>query len=217
MVVENYTTQIQGVVNIIWYIVIGVSLLFIVIYFLYKMYQDLTYNYYVDVYKKVGDAVVQFEDKAKQVKLEGSYMFHYKNLKSYSPVIDPKYHRLKQKNMLFGLWKKTQLSFSIFQHGVSLFPVSLSENPGLVPINLDQFNYMQQRIKAIQAKYMKTNVWVQMMPYLAVGGIIIMFIVGMIFYTKHVETIANSILNTVQYSTDIAQQNVGKIQVIPGG
>lgn len=206
------TPQVQGFVNIIFYIILAIIIVVVLGFLIWKLIQNARYKFHVTVFKKVGDAQIEYPDMAMQTKLEGNYMFHYKNMNVYSPVIASKYFRLKK------VGKSVKQSFSVYMDGISIFPIAfdIDATKNLVPIDLDQFNYMQQRIKAIAEKYVRTNKLLQLLPYLAVGGIIVMFIVGMIFYTKHVENVSNAILNTVMKAVEVSAQNTGQVQVITG-
>lgn len=208
--------QVQGVVNFLWYILLGMIGLGVLIFILIKIYQKLSYNYSVDLYKKVGETEIVFEDKARQVKLAGNYMFHFMNINKFSPVIDSKYLRIKQKKFL-GIFSSSKLHFSAYLYGESIFPIAVQDNPGLVPINIDLFNYMQSRLQANQQKYTKVNQLMQLLPYLAVGGVIMMFIVGMIFYTKHIETISMQILGAAKSQADNILTSSGAVQIVKPG
>ena len=205
---------VQNVVNFVWYIVLGIIAIVILGAILYKVYQHLTYTYRVLVYKKVGDTEIVSEVAVKETKLEGNYMFHYKGLNKYSPVIDSSYMRIVQKSQLFGLMKKSYLGFSIFLDGVSIFPIKVQTNPGLVPINIDQFNYIQSRIKANHQKYLRTNNFIAMLPYIGLGLVVVMFIVGMIFYTKHIENISAFIINSAKDQAAQILESSGTVQVL---
>lgn len=208
------TAGVSNVVNFVWYLVIGLITLTIIGVILFKIYQAMTYNYRVLVYKKVGDTELISEVAAKETKLNDNYMFHYKGINKFSPVIDAGYMRIVQKSHLLGLIKRSYLGFSVLLDGVTIFPIKVQSNPGLVPINIDQFNYMQGRIKANQQKYVKTNQLMQMLPYVGLGLVVIMFIVGMIFYTKHIETISAQILNAAQSQAGQILESGAAVQVL---
>lgn len=205
----------QQYVNFMYYIILGILGVLLITFIIYKLYQWSTYNYVVFIYKKVGDALVKTIDKAKQVRLDGNYMFHYMGLNKYSSVVDPKYFMLFSSKQ-FGIFPKTTMSFSVFQYGEKIVPAHVG-NPEIIPIDIDVFNYLQSRIKANQAKYSKTNLLLQLAPIIGVGLIVIMFIVGMIFYTKHIENIATLILSNAQTIAQKGIENSGVIQVIPTG
>ena len=209
------TPNVQNIVNFFYYIIIGVIALVLFLFVLYKIYQKLTYNYRVFIYRKVGDIEIVEMDNVKRVKMGGNYMFHYAKLKAYSPVINSKYFRIV-KSKLFGIIPQSFLGFNVYMDGVSIFPMAVTQNPGLTPINLDLFNYMQSRLKANQQKYIKQSVIMQMLPYIGLGLVVIMFIVGMIFYTKHVERVAQMILKATQTVATEALESGGVVQVIPG-
>jgi len=213
-ILQYNPTSVQSVVSFFWYVLIGGVFLMIFVYLMVRLYKSMTYNYSVDIYKKVGDTTIQAEDKAKTVKLDGDYMMHYASLNKYSPVIPPEYHRIK-KTKLFGILPTSKLHFSIFLHGESIFPVKVQDKSDLLPINIDLFNYAQARIRANAAKYVKINVLMQMLPYLALGAVVMMFIVGMIFYTKHIETISRTILNAATDQATRILEKGGVVQVIP--
>lgn len=208
------TTGVQSVVNFAWYIIIGLIVAAIFGIFLYKLYQAMTYNYRVIVYKKIGDTEIVSEQAAKQTKLNDNYMFHYKGINKYSPVIDSQYMRIVQKSHLFGLMKRSYLGFSVLLDGVTIFPIKVQHNPGLTPINIDQFNYMQSRLKASQQKYVRTNQFIQMLPYVGLGAVVIMFIIGMIFYTKHIETISAQILGAASNQAGQILESGGVQQIL---
>lgn len=195
------TMQVQGVVNFFFYIILGMVALIVFVWLLFALYTKLTYNYHVFIYKKVGDTEIVFEDQAKQVKLQGNYMMHFRKMRKYAPIVDQKFMRIVQKPLL-GIIPNSKIGFNAYLYGETLFPLAVKPNPGLEPINLDMFNYMQSRIQANQQKYVARNALMQLLPYVALGGVILMFIVGMIFYTKHVENIAKSLIGLTESSID---------------
>lgn len=207
--------QVQGYVNFFWYVILGVGGAILLAFIVWKIWQWSTYKYHVFIYRKIGDAIVKTTDAAKQTKLDGNYMFHYRDLNKYSPVIDPKYFHLYTAKQFF-FFKKTMLCFEVFQYGEKIIPAHVT-NPHIIPIDLDEFNYLQSRIKANMTKYQKSNLLLQMAPIIGVGLIVIMFIVGMIFYTKHIENIASMILGNAQQIAQKGLEATGAVQVVPPG
>jgi len=212
--------QTQSTVNTIFYLIAGLAAVGIVLYIVWKVKNNWSYNIKVSIDKKVGNAMINFEDKVKQIKMDEKYYYHYLGINKYSPVFDSSFLRIFQKQELFG--KKTYLGFNAFIDGESIFPVKYIANDTLQPINLDLFNYLQSRVKHNHDKFTKMNLLMQYMPIIGVTAVIIVFFVGMIFYTKHVETIAKVIIDgattaaakTAVMVSDMATKS-GAAQIIP--
>ena len=167
----------QNTFNFLYYVIFGFIITAILVFIAVKIFRLFSYTYHVEVFDKVGDTEVQYSDLAKQVKLDGNYMYHYNSMDKFSPVIHSKFHRIVQKKLLFGLINWTKRGFAVYRMGESLFPMAVKNNPGLEPMNLDLFNYMQSRLKANQNKYIQIEQWKQLLPYIALGAVVLMFIV----------------------------------------
>lgn len=210
----EYNPQtVQGVSNIIFYILAGLIGLVVLCILVWKIVQRFTYNYSVFVYRKIGNSEVIFEDGAKQVKLDDNYFFHYRGLGKYSPVITSQYMRLRVKKFL-GIFSKSVLCFNVYQAGESIFPIAFTNNDQLKPINIDLFNYMQSRIKANQQKYQKNEMLMRILPYVAIFFVMIAFIMGSFFWGQHVENVAKMIMEKAASIASKTLETAGAGQVV---
>ena len=55
-----------------------------------------------------------------------------------------------------------------------------------------------------------------MAPIIGIGLVVVMFIVGMIFYTKHIENISGQIIGAAKWSAEAILEKTGAAQIITG-
>lgn len=206
--------QTQDFSTFILAMVFGILVIGIVMFIFYKIFQAMTYKVHINFYKKVGPALIQFDDKAREFVQDDQYYYHYKGINKLTVQWDPEYQTIVQKKSLFGLLKKSYIGFHLYMHGKKIVPMKVSPNPGIKAYDMDMFNFMQSRIKTNIRKYQKQNWLVQMAPLLGLGLVVFMFIIGMIFYGKHIENVANIIINGAKSSATEIVRAAG-IQNIP--
>lgn len=211
----TYTPEkVQSFVNVLFIII----LIFLTILALgligWYFFIRFKYKYRVRMFKKIGETEIEYQDNAALVKLDGNYMFHYRATKKYSPVVSSEFFRIMAGKIL-GFIPDNKQGFSAYLDGESIFPIKVMKNPGLHPINIDLFNYMEARVKANAAKYQRQNLLLQYLPYVGIGAIVIMFIIGMIFYTQHIERVSSMILDKTTEATTLLTNIGNKAQVIP--
>ena len=219
--IVNYNPQaVQGWSSTILYIFIGILILGLVGWLLWKAYNYASYPYVVHVFQKVGNSHYLKSDRAKISKYGSYYWIHYLGLNKFSPVFSNMEHATKygkEEALLydektdnlkfgrtneitdilfltqvkeFGFMAKLKKAFCVELVGDSIFPIRLSENRELKPIDIDLFNYLQTRIKYNHERFPdKWAAFWRLAPVLGAGLIAVMFFVGMIFYSKHIETI----------------------------
>lgn len=213
---------VQHTVNFVFYVFLGVIACIFVGYMIYRIMKRFNYQYIVTFRMKVGNTTVQFQDRANRVKMNDNYYFHYLEKDVYSPIIAPIFFCLV-KTSTYGI-KQTKLGFTAVLDGVTVQPLLPEINGAYSVIDLDQFNLMQSRVKANHARFEKKTLFMQMLPLISVAIVIITFVLGMVFYTKHIETITGMMLEkAATESTKILDkatafiQYTGTGQVIPKG
>lgn len=206
-------TQIQSIVSVVFYMVIGLILAAIFAYMLYKLYQNLTYPYHITFHEKVGKAVISFEDKAKEVQEDDNFYFHYKGINKMSDMWHPKFQTIVRRRTFLGLMKQNFKGYNLYKEGKKIVPMVVATN-SIEPFDMDNFNFVQSQVKTIIRKYTKQHMLVQLAPIIGVGLVVMMFIIGMIFYTKHIETISQNILSTASAKATEILQYAG-VQNIP--
>ena len=224
------TMQVQGFMDIVFWVVaalIGIGLL---IFLIIKIRQRLSYNILVRVRMEAGDVPIEWEDRAKKITdSEGNYFFHYLGLNKQSPVIKDKYlHIIKKKR--FGIMPYSVLGFDAYLKDGKIFPMELNrlyemdesgnvtiKEVSLTGIDYDGFNFLQAQIKANIARFQKVDRLLQLAPYALLLLVIIAFIIGMVFYTQHIENVAKTILGVAEKATSNIIEKANLAQIIPQG
>lgn len=211
--------QTQSIATAIFYSFLGLIMGLIVLFLLYKLYRRMTYNIKVTVFERIGNSEIQYDALARQVKDEaGNYLIHYMGI-GYSPVWkDLADYMRNVKTKMFGILPQTMKGFSVYKVDEKIVPLKVQHNPGFEPIDKDMFNYMVTRIQANIAKYQKKSQLMQLLPIIALGMVVLAFILGSIFWGKHVENIATNILGTAGSTAQSILESSGATQVLtPGG
>jgi hypothetical protein len=108
------------------------------------------------------------------------------------------------------------IGFSAYKLGHKIVPCNIKSNPGIEPVDYAWWNFGTLRLKQNQLKYTQNQELKALLPYLAIGGIIIMFILGSYFWGKHVENVATMILQQSEKFFMKAAEVSGAVQVIGG-
>ena len=223
--------QINNLSNSIFYIIIGALVFGLLIYILWQWRQRTLHNIHVTIHKQVGDSIVVDEDFAmKQYTDDGNYIFHYFFSNKKSPVVDDKYMKIV-KQYKFGLrlpfTTSSSLGFDAYYQDGKICPCEMNkvynpetkklESVSINGIDYDAFNFMSNEITAYQLKKQRVDKLLQLAPYALMVLVVIAFIVGMVLYTKHLETMSGIWLQSVQKSTESIIDKIGSLQVIPQG
>lgn len=208
------TQQIQGASYYFLWISIGVVAGLLILFVVYRIYKSSKYKKKVIIYEKIGNREVVSTDWVAESSIDKTKMFHYRRLNKYSPVFDSKYFRLFKSYQFMGLFPKVFVGFSAFKYGDKIVPCEVQQNPGIEPVDYDAWNYLIQRLRLNQQKYETNQQLMRMLPFLALGAVVIMFIIGNLLWGQHVEKVAMEILDkSSMWATAIMEQS-GGIQVI---
>lgn len=212
--VTQYNPQaVQGVANSIFYVLAGLIAGGILLFILYKIYQRFTYNYTVTVIEKVGSGDIQYTTKAKEVKdSANNHMLHYLGIGYSQRWTEFADYLRSVKGTMLGIFPTVSKGFTIYKIGQKIIPVKVQSNPGLIPIDYDMFNYMQWKVIEIRTKYTKEDKLRQMLPIIALGMVVLAFILGSYFWSKHVENVAAMMLSK---AADIATKYSGAQIITP--
>lgn len=215
------TMQVQSFMGIVFYVILAGLFIFVLGLLLRKLYNNLTYTTHVTIRQEVGDIQISQEDRARKIEDgEGNYFFHYLKLNKKSPVIKDEYMHIVKRFRFFGLMPYSMLGFDAYLIDGKVIPMETNkyfDDKGelkavtLTGIDYDAFNFLQSQIKANIARFQKVDKLLQFAPYMLMVLIVISFIVGMVFYTQHLENVAKIILD---YSTKKAAETA-PAQLIP--
>lgn len=224
------TMKVQGFMNIVFWVIAALIGIGLIIFLFIKIRQRMTYNILVRVRMEAGDVPIEWEDRAKKViDGEGNYFFHYLGLNKHSPVIKDKYlHIIKKKRL--GIIPYSVLGFDAYLKDGKIIPMELNRvyeydqegnliirEVSLTGIDYDAFNFLQAQIKANIARYQKIDRLLQLAPYALLLLVVIAFIVGMVFYTQHIENVAKTILGVAEKATNNIIEKANLAQIIPQG
>ena len=196
--------QVQSIVNFIWYIFIALIGILVLIFIAFKVYQKLSFQYFVSIEKEIGDKTVNVDDQAKLVKLGDYYLFHYLKSNTYSPVFPSTYFKLFKRTM-FLFVPISKLGFFAYQKDNSIFPCTASSP--ITPVNVDFFPYIEARAKYEHNIFLRASNFLGFSPIIALAVIIAFFAFAMILHTKHLEAIANGILSKSSETAKYIIQN----------
>lgn len=228
----KYNPQnVQSAVNSVFWVIVALIFLGVIAFFAWKLIRKLIlYKYHVSIHRKVGEIAIKEEDKARKIlDNEGNYFFHYLRLNKKSPVVHDNYLKIVKKKGLLG-FPMSLLGFDVYFTDGKVIPMmtnvafSYSPNPGhlvishvgLTGIDYDAFNFLQSQIKSNLQKYQRIDRLMQMLPYVGLFVVVMGFILGMIFYTKHIETVVKDILGFTQQTAQKALENQGITQILTG-
>lgn len=223
------TEQVQSASNFVLWLVAGLVVLCIVGYLIYMFFTRMQYNYHVTIHRKVGEIAIKEEDKARKIAdNQGNYFFHYLKANKKSPTVKDHYLKIVKRSSFFGLLKKSMLGFDAWLQDGKIIPMDTniaykyvwSDNPGwhlemaqvsLTGIDYDSFNFLQSQIMANIKKYQRIDKLMQMLPYIGLFIIVMGFIIGMIFYSRHIENVAQTILG---FSKEVAQSSIENSKLV---
>jgi len=206
------TGQIQGASVWIFWVLLSLIFLGIIGYMLYLVWKSTKYKIIADVREKVGENFITKPDKVRKVKVEDTWLYHYKNLNKYSPVFDSKFLYIIKKRGIFN-WKSF-IGFTAYKYEDKIVPCTIKENLVIEPIDYDAWNYLVQRIRINHTKYERNQQLRAMMPYIALGVVMMAFIVGSILWGQHVEKVATGLINSAETTARNILETSGAQQII---
>lgn len=211
------TASVQTASNMIFMVLVGLIAGGLVLFVLYKIYQRMTYKYRVTVIEKVGKGEIEYTTYAKQITdADKNILIDYLGVGQSSKWDNFADYLRSVKIKTFGLIPGSVKGFSVYKIGEKIIPLKVDSNPGFVPVDYDMFNYMQYRVRANIAKYTRENKLMQLLPIIGLGMVVLAFVLGSLFWGKHVEAVATKILSVAaEQSTKILEAG-GALQVIPG-
>jgi hypothetical protein len=221
--------KVQSAVNFVFWAIIALICIGVFGYILYITLKKMSYKLDVTTHKKVGDIAVKDTDRAKKITDgDGNYFFHYLKLNKKSPIVKDSYLKIVKKKWL-GIFPMSQLGFDVWVQDGKVIPMDYNfltkhsergivsyEKVALTGIDYDAFNFLQSQIKLNMAKYQRQDKLMQILPYAALFLVIMAFILGMIFYTKHIENISMNILGYAKETAQKGLENSGIIQTLTG-
>lgn len=164
---------------LIWFIaIVGIVLL---CYAIYKIIQKVTFKYVVKIDKQIGDHTVNIEDTVREQKIGDDIYLRYEKVKATSRVFDPKYFRLF-KIKLLGIFPVMKPGFYAYMKGRSVFPIAVSDNPGMTPVNIEFFDYVSKKAKYDSKRELKRDMLIMMSPVISIGVVIFSTIAGFMLY-----------------------------------
>jgi hypothetical protein len=214
--VQYDPSQVQGMGNLVFSLIVGMAIGAIALFVLYKLWQRLTYPYIVDVHEKVGTGELESRTLAKKIMDgDGNTMIDFMGVGRAQVWKEFADYLRNVKTTMFFILPTVKKGFSIYKIGEKIVPIKIQSNPGIVPVDYDMFNYMQYRIRANIAKYQKQDRLMQLLPILGLGMVVLAFIFGSLFWGKHVENIATKILTVSADKASELIQMAKNTQVIP--
>ncbi|HEC72256.1 MAG TPA: hypothetical protein ENI36_01470 [Thermoplasmatales archaeon] len=213
--IDVSTMGIQNATVYILWAGIGIAFaagIFLLIRQIWKMSQ---YKIKAFIYEQIGNKQILIVDSVRHSKVENLEMWHFKDLNLYSKRFKPIYLTLV-KTKLLGLFPKIQLGFTAYKYGDKIVPCEVKSNPGIEPIDYDAWNYLVHRLRINMAKYQRNQQLMRLLPFIALGAVVLAYILGSLFWGQHVEKVALTILNSAK---DVATQTLeksGAMQIITG-
>lgn len=210
-ILDAGTQNIQNAGYLVFWGLLSLVIVAVAIIIAIMAFKNSKYKKTVIIYDKVGDQQIMIPDKVKEVKIDDTILYYYKRLKKYSPKFDAKYETLYKQG---GLFPKTLIGFSVFKYGDKIAPVLVKSNPGIVPIDYDAWNYLVQRLRLNAQKYQRNEQFMRMLPFMALGAVVLMFIIGNLLWGQHIEKVAIQILDSATTFAQAGLERSGAIQVI---
>lgn len=204
---------IQSASYYILFIVLGIVAVALVAWLVFMWWKAKQYKIKVYIDDEVGDTILRREDWARIVKISDEDHMHYRYINKYSPRIDSKYFKLLA---LPGLFPKVVQSVRVGKKGDKIFPIYDPSFNHVQPIDYDAWNWLVGMLRMIEAKYKKQDELMKILPYLALGAVVLMFILGNLFWGMHIEKVARMILDTATQIGQRAMEQSGAVQVIGG-
>lgn len=223
--------EVQGVMNVVFWIILGLFVFGALAFILYRLWKFSTYIYDITILQEVGNIEVLEKDIAKKMTDdEGNYLMHYYFSNKKSRVLPDKYRKIAKSYYWFDflrLFPQSKISYFVYMKDGKVIPMDINKNysnvdgklilnnVSLTGMDYDTFNFLQSQIKANITRYQKVDKLMQMLPYIALFFVVMAFILGMIFYTQHVEKLARDILGFAQQSTNQILDKAANMQIIP--
>ena len=205
------SSQIQTASYYFLWITVAIVLGVLILWLMYLLWRNSQYKKKVYILEKIGNRPVMIEDKVKETSIDGERLYHYSKLKIYSPKFDPKYEFLVTQKTLFGT--KTTVAFRGMKYSDKIVPILFKDNY-IEPIDYDAWNFLIQRLRMNVDKYEKNQNLMRVLPFVALAGVILAFIIGSILWGQNVEKVAILIMEKSTEVATMALQNTGGVQVI---
>lgn len=224
----NFNPSPQQVDNFMGYVLwalIGLIALVVIGFVIWKIWQRMSYKMTANLHRKVGNNVLVEPQSVRKVYTnDGKYMYHYIPINKKSPIFEDRYNKLMKRPAWFGLMQKTVIGFDAYVKDGKIIPMDYNQNyvngqaveVSLTGVDYDMTNFIKMELDDYYLKKQKNSALMQLMPYIALLLVIMAWIIGMVLYTKHVETIAHDILNFGQTTVNTITEQIGKIQIMPG-
>lgn len=206
------TEQIQSGSYYLFFIILGVVAVILIGFFIWKIVQNAKYKVQVTMFDETNEQTIKVHDVAKFSVIDNTEMLHFKNINKYSPKFEPRFFSMLRKYTFWGI--KYVQSLTVYKKGDKIVPLMVKSNPGIVAIDYDAWNYLVQRLRMNQAKYEKQQELMRILPFIALGSVVLMFILGNLFWGMHVEKVATAILDKASEIAKLTVQNAGAMQII---
>lgn len=222
----NYTPQqVNTFMNYIFWAIVGILVVFIIGFIIYKVWQKRQYTLAVNLHRKVGDNVIVEEQWARKLYTStGTYVYHFIPMNKKAPVFEDKYNKIIKRPSFFGLRQNSFIGFDAFLKDGKITPCTYNNQydsegncteVSISGIDYDMTNFIKIEIEDYYNKKQKTSAIMQLMPYIAFLILIIAWIVGMMLYTKHVEALVKDMMGFGQNTVSTIIDKLGTIQVMP--
>lgn len=205
--------QVQGFANSAFYIILfllgAIALFFIV----REISKRLSHNIPVTFFNKVGNTEIEMRDWAKRVTLDNKMYYHYLNINKYSPIWSSAYNRIVKYNV-FLIIPRAAVGFAAYIEGDKIVPCEVHNNPGIIPVDYDMYNWLVERVKLNHAKYQRNQQLMMLLPIIGLGLVVLAWILGNLFWGNHVERMATMIISSSKDIATMALEKAGAVQII---
>lgn len=223
----NYTpAQINTFMTYVLYVIIGMLILAIIGFFLWKMWQKSQYKLACNLHKEVGNTVITEQQMVRKMyTADGKYCYHYIPMNKKSPVFEDSFNKIiKRPGGLFNLFQPyTYVGFDAYLKDGKIIPMQynkkFNENEtvevSLTGIDYDMTNFIKMEVDDYYNKKQRVSALMQVLPYIVFLILVLAWIVGMVMYTKHIEKMVEQMMAFGKSTVDIIVKQIGTIQVIP--
>lgn len=213
--IDVSTMGIQNATTYILWAGVGIALAVLMLVLFRKLLSDSQYKIKAFIHEQIGNKQILILDSVKPTKIENTEMWHYKNMDLYSKRFKPTYLTLV-KTMMLGIFPKIQMGFTAYKYGDKIVPCEVKANPGIEPIDYDAWNYLVHRLRINNAKYERNQQLMKILPFVALGAVVLAFILGSLFWGQHVENVAMTILSSAKDVATMTLEKSGAVQIITG-